>query len=332
MPDIPEAFGLRPEQVESLLVTVGRAPSLHNAQPWRLRLDRDVIELHADPERRLPAADPDDRELRIGCGAALFNLRLALHGYGVRPLVTVLPDHDRPELIATVRHGGRTPPTPEQERLLRAVPRRRTNRHPFTDEPVPEPAQAALHRAALEEDGWLHVLDEPGQRTALREIAARAHRAQVDDPAFRAEFARWTGRADDATDGVPAAAGTPAEPHDRWVLRDFTGGNRPRRVPGKDFEPDPFIVVLGGHGTGPAADVQAGQALQRVLLTATAEGLATSFLSHVVEVPRTRDELRHLIGGTRAPQAVLRVGRGWPVPPTGRRDPTDLIAPRPVSR
>jgi len=45
-----------------------------------------VIELWADPERRPPAADPVGREHRVACGAALFNLRLALHGRGIRPV------------------------------------------------------------------------------------------------------------------------------------------------------------------------------------------------------------------------------------------------------
>jgi nitroreductase len=325
MTAFPEVLGLAAEQVEALLVTVGQAPSLHNAQPWRLRLGPEVIELYADPDRRLPAADPDDRELRIGCGAALFNLRLALLGNGIRPLVTILPDPGRPELLAVIHPGGRKPATPEQLRLLHAVPRRRTNRHPYADEPVSRPELSALRRAALDEGGWLEIVDNPGQRAALRDVAARAHRAQMADPAFCAEFARWTGRADDHADGVPAAAGTPAEPQDRWVLRDYTGGIRPARPPGKDFEPEPLIAVLTSHLRGPAADVQAGQALQRVLLTATADGLSTSFLSHVVEVPQAREEVRRLIAGTRPPQAVLRIGHGWPVPPTGRRAPADLI-------
>src|SRR5690606_9076075 len=325
-PAFPETPGLAADGGEALLVTVGQAPSLHNAQPWRLRLEPAAIELYADPERRLPAVDPEDRELRMGCGAALYNLRLALLGDGIRPEVTVLPDPDRPDLIAVVRHGGTTTATPEQLRLLRAVPLRRTNRHPFTDEPVAPPARAALRRAALEEGARLDMVDDPGLRRVLREIAARAHRAQLADPEFRAEFARWTARADDEAEGVPAIAGAPAEPHDRWVLRDFTGGTRPGRQPGKDFEEEPLIAVLTAHLPGRAADVQAGQALQRVLLTATAEGLATSFLSHVVEVPHAREEVRRLVRGTRAPHAVLRIGHGWPVPPTRRRDPADLIA------
>jgi hypothetical protein len=65
--------------------------------------------------------------------------------------------------------------------------------------------------------------------------------------------------------------------------------------------------------------------MQRVLLTATAAGLATSFLSQVVEVAATRLALRDLIGGGLWPQAVLRIGYGSPVPPTPRRDVDDVV-------
>ena len=63
------------------------------------------------------------------------------------------------------------------------------------------------------------------------------------------------------------------------------------------------------------AEVQVGQALQRVLLTATAAGLATSLLRQVVEVPQTREELRRLFAAARPPQAVLRIGCPRPVAP-----------------
>ena len=65
-----------------------------------------------------------------------------------------------------------------------------------------------------------------------------------------------------------------------------------------------------------------------MLLTATVAGLATSFLSQVVEVPQTRAELRRLISGARPPQVVLRIGRGWPVPATPRRAVTDTLQPQ----
>jgi Nitroreductase family len=323
---IPSAFGLPREQMEALLMTAGRAPSLHNSQPWRFHVTPRAIELHADPRRSPVVADPDGRELRIACGAALFNLQLALHGHGIRPIVTILPDRDRPGLLAVVRHGGTKDPTPEQRDLLRAVALRRTNRHPFTDAPVDTPSLHALRRAALDEAAWLHIVTDPGQRSALRTIATRAHREQDADPAFRAELAAWIATDPDRLDGVPAGAGGPRlAPQDAWVLRDFTAGTGADRLPGKDFETEPVIAVLSSHLSGPSAEVQVGQALERVLLTATAAGLAVSFLSHVVEVPDTREELRRLIGGTRPPQAVLRIGHGWPVPAPPRRAVDDLL-------
>ena len=184
----------------------------------------------------------------------------------------------------------------------------------------------ALRRAALEEAAWLHIVTDPAQRSALRTIAARAHREQDADEAFRAELAAWIATDPDRLDGVPTgAAGPRLGPQDTWVLRDFTAGTGTDRVPGKDFETEPVIAVLSSHLSGPAAEVQVGRALERVLLTATSAGLAVSFLSHVVEVPATREELRRLIGGTRPPEAVLRIGHGWPVPAAPRRTVEDLL-------
>lgn len=67
-----------PTEIEQVIKPAGLAPSLYNAQPCRFRILPQVIELHFAPFRRLPAADPAGRELRLACGAALFNLRLAL--------------------------------------------------------------------------------------------------------------------------------------------------------------------------------------------------------------------------------------------------------------
>jgi nucleotide-binding universal stress UspA family protein len=72
-------------------------------------------------------------------------------------------------------------------------------------------------------------------------------------------------------------------------------------------------------------DVQAGEALQRVLLTATVEGLAVSFLSQLVEVPDVRDAVERLVGTIRPPAVVLRIGYGWPTTRTLRRPVADLL-------
>ncbi|RTL69546.1 MAG: nitroreductase [Pseudonocardiaceae bacterium] len=317
------SLGLTAPQLVQLVRAAGLAPSLHNTQPWRFRATTDTIELYADQTRRLPVADPDGKELRLACGAALFNLRIALLELGVRPTVSVLPDPGNPDLIAEVRSSGHRRPSPVVRRLAPAIPVRRTNRRPFADSRVPTEARHALRRAAVEEGAWLDLVTDPEDRWALSRLARTAHEKQMADPAFVAELQAWTGHSEDRTDGVPAHAGGPLPPpNSTWVLRDFSGGGGAQ---GRAYEADPVIGVLSAHDDGPREEIRTGEALQRVLLTATVEGLAVSFLSQLVEVPEARTSLQRLVSGRRPPQVVLRIGHGWPVPRTPRRDPRDLL-------
>jgi Nitroreductase family len=294
MTSIPGTLGLTSEQVDGLLTTADRAPSRHDSRPWRFHVTSRVIELYSVPERALPVADPAGREQRMACGAALFNLRLALHGHQIRPTVTFFPDRSRPGLLAVIRHGGTKEPTPEQKRLLLAIPAQRFDRRPLDAAAVPRNEQHGLRRAALDEGAWLHVVHDRPERALLRTLVLRAERLQTANPAFRAELATWSARTAGLPDCLPAGA----------------GGQEP-------LEEEPLMALLTSHLAGTVAEVQVGQALQRVLLTATAAGLATSLLRQVVEVPQTREELRRLFAVARPPQAVLRIG--WPRAVTPRQ-------------
>ena len=307
--------GLTEEQVRSVLVAAMAAPSLHNSQPWRFSCAPTTIELYADVARAVPVADPDHRELLLSCGAALLNLRLAIRALGVHPAVQLLPDPTNPDLLAVVRPQGHNVATSVDRRLAEAIPHRRTNRKPFTALTVPVALLNGLRQAAKIEQAWLATL-AAGQLPILRTLLGQAHNAQQHDPAFVAEWSHWTGRGPGSADGVPASSGGPLpEPQDEWMLRDYSAGHARPRVAGKDFEPDPLIAVIGTFHDLPLARLQAGQAMQRVLLVATAAGLSASFLSQVVEVPATRKQLRELIVGGLWPQTVLRLGYGSPMQP-----------------
>jgi hypothetical protein len=96
-------------------------------------------------------------------------------------------------------------------------------------------------------------------------------------------------------------------------------------VAGKDFEYDPLIVAVCSYYDGQLAELHAGQAMQRVLLTATTLGLSASFIAQPIEVPACHDELRRLLGAGVTAQTILRLGHGSPVAPTPRRPVADLL-------
>jgi nitroreductase len=308
------------DQVKSVIGAAVLAPSTHNTQPWRFRCTSAGIELHADPNRALPAADADQRELLLSCGAALFNLRTAIHALGTHPATTLLPRRDDPTLLAVIRPFAARRPDPRLITLADAIPRRHTNRTPFETTVIPASVVAELRHAAEIEQAWLPRLDAE-QREHLRELVHKGHQAQISDPEFVAEWKHWTARDRSSRDGVPeyAAGATPSD-NGGWILRDF--GTRQR---GKSDDSEPLVVVIGSFDDTRTDRLRAGQAMQRVLLTATAAGLDASFISQPVEVPAVRTELRHLLGDGLWPQIVLRLGHGAPVPWTPRRSLDDVL-------
>ena len=105
---------------ERLVVAATMGPTIHDVHAWRFKVVPDLVEVHADPVRFRPVHDPAGRGLYLGCGAALVNLRLAAAQLGHEAVVRLLPDAERPAVLATVRLAGRHRVTRE-ERLLYAA-------------------------------------------------------------------------------------------------------------------------------------------------------------------------------------------------------------------
>ncbi|MEW2472200.1 nitroreductase [Micromonospora gifhornensis] len=315
-------IGYSVEQLRVAATDAVRAPSLHNVQPWRFRLRDGGIEILVDPARRLPATDPSGWGARVAAGAALFNLRLALAVAGHPATVRLRPYPAEPDVVARLVPDVPRRPTPTEQSLYAAIPRRFSNRAPFWPDPVPADARWRLSDAARAEHCWLELLIGVSAVNAFAEIANGANRVLERDPAYRAERQAWI-RREHALDGVPTAAGGPrAEPQDLLPARGFGDRCRP---PGRDFEPEPLVAVLGSTGNTAVDQVVAGQALQRVLLTATDCGLSVSMLSQPVEVPSAREQLRVSLGRFGAPQMVMRIGYGQPGWPTPRRDVDEVL-------
>ncbi|MFE9255306.1 Acg family FMN-binding oxidoreductase [Streptomyces sp. NPDC006879] len=321
---------LDPAVVASLVEDATTAPSMHNAQPWRFlfRTGGRTIELHADPSRTMPQADPDHRALHLGCAAALFNLQVAAVQAGWEPVVRLLPEGDDPWHLAQVQLRELDTAERELAALHPALRRRHTSRFPFSDEEIPAPVQDELRAAALLE-GCRLVLPDAWHTDAVLDLVHDSEYREADDPALRAEMAAWTrtGAAGEgpSTEGIPTEAFGPRQDGGSAPVRDF-GAWRP--VPGRDslpFEKRPQIAILGTSADTPLDWMRAGQALERVLLQATVDGLVASMTSQPLEWPELRWAARDPSSAMGHVHMVIRLGYGPQGPATPRRPVSEVL-------
>jgi len=315
--------------VKTLVADAITAPSMHNAQPWYFGYARHsrTFTLSADLERAMPHADPTTRGLHLGCGAALLNLRVAASHAGHRTSTTLLPDPHAPALLAAVRLDDPHAHTDESLAGLHgALRNRHTSRSPFTERQIPGNIRAALSDAAAREGAQLSFLATPHRETVLDLIMHAEGYNRMDD-GRDAEQRRWTHdtAAEPAVDdGIPDYAFGPRKSTGSAPLRDFAGRGIVSDRAYADFEKSPQLASLSTLGDTPADWLRAGQALERVLLLATLQGLAGSFATQPVEWPDLRWILRDPQSGRGYVHMILRLGYGPQGPRTPRR-PLDQV-------
>ena len=300
-----------------------RAPSIFNTQPWQWRVVGDALELWADRSRRLDAADPYGHELLVSCGVALHHALVSLAASG---WATDVQRYGHCDLLARIRVVGREEASPQAQALRDAIPTRRTDRRPYTDQPVPEEVLDELVAAALSCGTRLHHV-RYDQMPMFAIAAALAGSAQTADPAYLTELMRWTNRPQWSNDGVPPATAVRRVPR-RVPVREFalTEHEGIPVEPGGDL--GAAYLVLHGPGTTRIDRVRAGEALSAVLLTAVARGLAVAPITDVIEVDHPRDLVRGLVPEHDEPYAALRCGYapdGSVLPATPRRWPEDVV-------
>jgi nitroreductase len=317
-----------------------RAPSIHNTQPWRFTAGPDRLDVRYDRQRALPVLDPTGRQQVISCGIAAAFAAVALRAEGAQVSVELLPDPADADHLATIRVTGTVEPADADRALAAAIDARHTVRAAFQPRAVPGALLDRLQREAGDFGLWVKVIDREEEETATVFLLSQAEEMEQGDPEYVKELEGWVRTDPGAVDGVPVEAVPAGDPHDRpsnWLVRDFVVGTREPHLFRAAGDPDaappeverPTVVLLGTENDDRAAWLLAGQALGRVLLLATAEGLVASPLTQALDWPATRTRLRQRLSLIGFPQMLLRMGyppEGLTPAATGRRPVADVLS------
>lgn len=296
------------------------APSSHNTQCWKFKLEDRAITVLPDFTRRCPAVDPDDHHLFVSLGCASENLVIAAQALGLRadPRFDAATDAVR---IALEPAPAVTSP------LFKAIAERQCTRGDYDGKPLGADELTTLARAGTSDRVQVLLLTERPRLEQVTEYVVQGNTAQMNDKAFVDELKAWIRfSGHDAVrlgDGLFAASsGNPVVP--AWVGEALFGlfftpkAENEKYV--KHLRSSAGVAVFAGQAADKAHWVEVGRAYERFALQATVMGVRCAFVNQPVEVATLRPQFASLIGlGSQRPDLVVRFGRGPKLPPSLRR-------------
>ena len=303
------------------------APSSHNTQCWKFRLEDGAITVFPDLSRRCPAVDPDDHHLFVSIGGAIENLIQAAAAYGLR---------GDPGFALQAGSAVRMvwePTRPVASPLFEAITERQSTRGDYDSRPLEQRELEQLEQAGTGSGVQVILLTGRQRLEEVLEIVVQANSAQMGDPAFTKELKQWIRFSGDEAvrtgDGLYAAAsGNPSSPP--WLgnlLFDllFTLKSENEKY-ARHVRSSAGIAIFVSAASTPAQWVEVGRCYQRFALQSAALGIRNAMLNQPVEVATLRPQFATFLGiGKRRPDLVVRFGRGPKLPSSLRRPLTAVL-------
>jgi len=310
------------------------APSGHNSQPWFVKVvEKEEWIIGGDPLRRLPAVDPDNRELLLSIGAFAENLSIAASVAGYETHMEVIAKSPRDEEVIRVSLKKANPRTYPLERFTL----RRTVKN------------GLLLREIAKED--VKILSEPHEgrlfyyprgtdhAKCIEEAAVESYRVQTYRDEAQKELAHWIRFSNEDArkhrDGL-TTEGMEITGFSGWFVRQFMDqgdvvGERFRKqgidIAAKWAAEGGGWMVITSRGSGVADLVETGRRFERTALLARERNLALHPMTQVLEEEKGRREITSSHGTDVIPQFVLRVGYldKYPTPVSLRRTVASFV-------
>lgn len=297
------------------------APSSHNTQCWKFRLEENSISILPDFSRRCPAVDPDDHHLFVSLGCATENLVQAALANGLNGNVAF--DDSAHKTLRVLLEPTKAVATS----LFNAIPERQSTRAEYDGKPISTSELALLEKAGQGNGVRIILLTEREAMEKVLEYVVQGNTAQMNDRAFVEELKAWIRFSSrDAVrtgDGLYAASsGNPSVPS--WLGNLLFGlFFRPKNENdkyAKHVRSSAGIAIFVSEAENPAQWIEVGCSYERFALQSAALGIRNSMLNQPVEVSSLRPQFAAFLGvGGRRPDLVVRFGRGQKLPPSLRR-------------
>lgn len=280
------------------------APSRYNAQPWLFKITGNDLRLYADRTRALPASDPNDRALIMGCGAALYFLRVAVRHFGHTARIHTFPDLNDEDLLAVVRLGPPKDSTPDFDRLFAGIT---GSAAPDTEMESPSMLPTQLDPEIGRYGVELHQITRQADLDTLHHIISQSLIDLERDRRMMQERELWISQIDPLVNGQVGEVLAGETVYGRTVGQGAAPAeSEAAPSAAHNGQPGPLLVVCT-PGDNTASWLAAGQALAQTVLRTRRTGATLVPMYAPIEFSDSREAIARLLSCSGHPQVVLRL-------------------------
>lgn len=312
------------QSINDILSIARLAPSVHNTQPWRVKVETDGLRIMLARERALNHGDPTGREIYLSLGIFTEACLISLRHNGFKP--------SQPKFTADevfIKTGPKTGGRGESA-AVRAMQKRYTDRTTYKKTIVPEEALKAINSCWRSPRIEVRAVNDSQIIETVAGFTRQALLLAFSNPAFRKELTEYFVDHNKIPYGIPLSALGTNPIKARLVKRLIKSGvNRSQesKAEYRRWRSASGLIFILAEGDSKSYWVESGRAYLRASLEAEKLGYSQATSAAIVEAADFHEDIEKLLGTKKRVQSVIRIGRGSKRKKySGRLSPEELLA------
>lgn len=320
-------------EAAKLFIEIGRmAPSSHNIQPWKFKIDENENTIFLRPDTQYIGGPSDrvGREAMLGVGTCIENILFALAAYSLQSNAVIIPREINGKNLAEVaiemqnhNYGELVQPS-----ALELIRNRRVYRGSYRRTPINSALWDQLVDVGSQQGISVSVHTDRLKKTALALAQSSADNIVLQNQGFRQELGQFMSSNSSVETRVMPGNTFGLNDVDSELLRDqlFSGGllrsafaaGLPRSDNDAIMSAAGIVTIMSEADT-PENWVKAGVVMERIWLLGQAKGLGVGIMAGMVEVAAKAQDLIRISGLRGCPAGFMRLGLpivdNWPRSP-----------------
>lgn len=298
---------LTQETIYTILDVARLAPSVHNTQPWRVKVVNDSFIITLDPDHTLKEGDPTGRQTIISLG--IFTAAIEIGSQKTNVKVASVDFKDKKVVMQFVNNTEFSKNF-EPAKLL-------SLRH--SDRSIYTPVEVSSN--------FMHAISGinfPGvqiristNRSFIKNIAdltAKGIRMALSNPNFRKELSRYL-VLPQSTKRRGITVKSLYIPYllailQPWMVRLGLNNGAESKLEKKRWESASGVIVITGDGDMPQYWLEAGRAYLHCSLEIERAGLSQATSAAIVEASNFHEDIEELLNINKRILSILRIGKG----------------------